>query len=289
MNSFWRDLIFGARLLLKQPGFTILAVLTLALGIGANTAIFSVVNGVLLKPLPYSHPERLVTLWERNPQKGMDQEFVTPPDFDDWKAEQNVFAQMAYWTGDTELNLVQDDGSEKIRASYTSASLFQALGVQPVEGRAFTEEEDKKEGNRVAVIGYELCQRKFGSSSDAIGQTVTLDTFGRRTYTIVGVMPRGFQFPGKSEIWLPAGWNGIPRDRRGGHWIQALAQLKDGVTLEQARAEMNSIPISEPKPWFTSRCHPVARTDRRSLTANGFVGSLGCNRNGIAYCLRECC
>jgi len=241
MNSFWRDLIFGTRLLLKQPGFTILAVLTLALGIGSNTAIFSVVNGVLLKPLPYPHPERLVTLWERNPQKGMDQEFVTPPDFDDWQSEQKVFDQMSYWTGDTELNLVQDDGSEKVRASYTSASLFQSLGVQPVDGRAFTEDEDKKEGNRVALIGYELCQRKFGSSSDALGQTVTLDTFGRRTYTIVGVMPRGFQFPGKSEIWLPAGWNGIPRDRRGGHWIQALARLKDGVTLEQALAEMNSI------------------------------------------------
>jgi putative ABC transport system permease protein len=241
MNSFWRDLIFGARLLLKQPAFTILAVLTLALGIGANTAIFSVVNGVLLKPLPYSHPERLVTLWERNPQKGMDQEFVTPPDFDDWQSQQNVFDQMAYWTGDSEMNFVQDDGSEKIRTSYVSASLFPALGVQPLTGRMFAPEEDQKEGNRVAIIGFDFWQRKFGGGADAIGQTVTFDTYGRRTYTIVGIMPFGFQFPGKSEIWLPAGWNGIPRDRRGGHWIQALARLKDGVKLEQAQAEMNSI------------------------------------------------
>src|SRR4029434_5011965 len=159
MTSFWRDLIFGARLLLKQPGFTILAVLTLALGIGANTAIFSVVNGILLKPLPYPDPDRIVTLWERNPQKGMDQEFVTPPDFDDWQSQQSVFAQMAYWTGDTEMNFVQDDGSEKIRASYVSSSLFPTLGVQPLQGRVFTPEEDQKEGNRVAVIGFDFWQR----------------------------------------------------------------------------------------------------------------------------------
>ena len=241
MTSFWRDLIFGARLLLKHPDFTILAVLTLALGIGANTAIFSVVNGVLLKPLPYSDPDRIVTLWERNPQKGMDQEFVTPPDFDDWQSQQSVFEQMAYWTADTEMNLVQDDGSEKIRSSYVSSSLFPTLGVQPLQGRVFTPEEDQKEGNRVAVIGFDFWQRKFGGQPDAIGQTVTLDTFGRRTYTIVGLMPPGFQFPGKTEIWLPAGWNGIPRDRRGGHWLLALARIRSGATLEQAQSEMNSI------------------------------------------------
>jgi putative ABC transport system permease protein len=122
-----------------------------------------------------------------------------------------------------------------------SSSLFPTLGVQPLQGRAFAPEEDQKEGNRVAVIGFDFWQRKFGGQPEAIGQTVTLDTFGRRTYTIVGVMPSGFQFPGKTEIWLPAGWNGIPRDRRGGHWILALARLKSRVTLEQAQSEMNSI------------------------------------------------
>jgi putative ABC transport system permease protein len=228
-------------MLRKQPGFTLLAVLTLALGIGANTAIFSVVNGILLKPLPYPEPERLVMLWERNPQKGMEQESVTPPDFDDWQAQQRVFEHLAFWTGDTEFNLVQAGGSEKIRASYISANLFPALGVQALEGRAFLPEEDRKEGNRVAVISYDFWQSRFGGAPDVFGQTVTLDTYGRRDYTIVGVMPSGFQFPGKSEIWLPAGWNGIPRDRRGGHWLSALARLKAGVTLEQAQAEMNTI------------------------------------------------
>ena len=241
MKSLWQDLKFGVRMLRKQPGFTLLAVLTLALGIGANTAIFSIVNGVLLKPLPYPEPERLVMLWERNPQKGMEQESVTPPDFDDWQTQQQVFEHMAFWTGDTEFNLVQAGGSEKIRASYISSNLFPALGVQALEGRAFLPEEDRKEGNRVAVISYDFWQSRFGGASEVFGQTVTLDTYGRRDYTIVGVMPSGFQFPGKSEIWLPAGWNGIPRDRRGGHWLSALARLKAGVTLEQAQAEMNTI------------------------------------------------
>ena len=241
MNSLPQDLRFGLRMLLKKPGFTVLAVFTLALGIGANTAIFSVVNGILLKPLPYPEPERLVTLWERNPLKGMDQELVTPPNFDDWQAQQTVFEHMAFWTGDTDFNLVEAGGSEKIRASYVSANLFPALGVQPIEGRAFLPEEDLKEGNRVAVISYEFRRRRFAAAADVLGKTVTLDTFGKREYVVVGVMPPGFQFPGKSEIWLPAGWNGIPRDRRGGHWLSAMARLKPGVTLEQARTEMNSI------------------------------------------------
>ncbi len=241
METFWQDLLFGARLLRKQPGFTAIAIFTLALGIGANTAIFSVVNGVLLKPLPYAEPERLVMLWERNLPKGMEQEMVTPPNLADWQAQQRVFEHLAFWTGDSEFNLVQADGSEKIRASYISANLFPTLGVQPLKGRTFLPEEDQREGNRVAVISYEFWQRQFAGNENVLGQTVTLDTYGRRAYTLVGVMPPGFQFPGKSEVWLPAGWNGIPRDRRGGHWLSVLARLKAGVTREQAQAEMNAI------------------------------------------------
>ncbi|HSE36685.1 MAG TPA: ABC transporter permease [Blastocatellia bacterium] len=241
MKSSRQDLQFGVRMLRKQPGFTLLATLTLALGIGANTAIFSVVNGVLLKPLPYPDPDRLVMLWERNPQKGMAQELVTPPNFDDWQAQQSVFEHLAFWTSNTDFNLVQAEGTEKIRASYVSSELFPALGVQPLQGRGFLPEEDHQGSSRVAVISYDFWQRRLGGTAEVFGQTVTLDTFGKREYTIVGVMPLGFQFPGKSEIWLPAGWNAIGRDRRGVHWLSVLARLKAGVTLERARAEMNSI------------------------------------------------
>ncbi|HEX4949282.1 MAG TPA: ABC transporter permease [Blastocatellia bacterium] len=241
MQSFWQDFIFGVRMLRRQPGFTAVALFTLALGIGANTAIFSVINGVLLKPLPYYQPERLVLLWERNPAKGMEQEMVTPPNLADWQAQQHVFEQIAFWTGEGEFNLVRADGSEKIRAAYVSSSLFPTLGLQPRLGRTFLPAEDQKEGNRVAVISYEFWQQRFGSNESALGQTITLDTYNKRDYTIVGVMPPGFQFPGKSEVWLPAGWNGIPTDRRGGHWLTVLARLKDGVTMAQAQTEMNGI------------------------------------------------
>ena len=241
MKSFTHDLRFGVRLLLKQPSFTILAAFTLALGIGANTAIFSIINGVLLNPLPFPESNRLVMLWERNPQKGMDQESVTPPNFDDWQAEQDVFEYLAFWTGGTDVNLVRPDGTEKIAASYVSASLFPALQVQPIYGHGFDPENDKREGNRVAVISYEFWQREFAGEREVFGQTLTIDTFGKRDYTIVGVMPPGFQFPGKTQVWLPAGWNGIPRDRRGGHWLSALARLKSGVTLDQAQTQLNAI------------------------------------------------
>ncbi|HEY9231340.1 MAG TPA: ABC transporter permease [Blastocatellia bacterium] len=245
MENLWQDLRYGARMLLKTPGLTLIAVLTLALGIGANAMIFSVINGVLLKPLPFAEPQRLVMLWERKlpdaASRGFEQEFVSPPDFADWQEQQQSFSHLAFWTGDSEFNLVTIDGSEKVRCSYVASTLFPALGVQPFKGRTPLPEEDQKQGNRVAVIGYEFWRQRFGGDENALGQTVTLDTYGRRDYTIVGVMPPGFQFPGKTEIWLPAGWNGLPLDRRGGHWLSVLARLKAGVTLAQAQQEMNLI------------------------------------------------
>lgn len=241
MKSLRQDIHFGLRMLRKQPGFTLLAIFTLAIGIGANTAIFSVINGVLLKPLPFPEPERLVMLWERNTQKGMEQELVTPPDFDDWLEQQTSFEHLAFWTSNTDFNLVQTDGSEKIRGSYVSSNLFPALGVPVLEGRGFLPEEDRQGSNRVAVISYDFWQRRFGGAADVFEKTLTLDSYGKREYAVVGVMPRGFQFPGNSEVWLPAGWNVIGRDRRGVHWLSVLARLKAGVTVEQARAEMNNI------------------------------------------------
>jgi predicted permease len=245
METLWQDLRLAVRLLRKHPGFTLTAVITLGLSIGANTAIFSVINGVLLKPLPFAEANRLVTLWERKlpdaSGRGFEQELVTPPNLADWQAQQQSFSHIAFWTGDSDFNLVEADGSNKIRCSYVASTLFPALGVQPLIGRGFLPEEDRKEGNRVALISFGLWHSRFGGNENALGQTLALDTYGRRDYTIVGVMPQGFQFPGKSEAWLPAGWNGLPQDRRQGHWLSVLGRLKDGVSFDQARAEMNSI------------------------------------------------
>jgi putative ABC transport system permease protein len=239
------DLRFAFRQLLKNPGFTAVTVLTLALGIGANTAIFSVINGVLLRPLPYSQPDQLVTLWERSPERGIEMERVSGPNYLDWRAQSTAFSEMAVspgWDGVENFNLVLRDATVKILASYTSASLFAALGTKPLLGRTLLPEEDRKEGNRAAVLSYGLWLRHFNGDSNIIGQTLTVDTFGRREYTIVGVMPPGFGLPSRCELWLPMGWMGVSlTERRSAHWHHVIARLKPGVTLAQARAEMNAI------------------------------------------------
>jgi len=239
------DLRFAIRQLTKAPGFTAVAVLTLALGIGANTAIFSVINGVLLKPLPYAEPDRLVTLWERSPQRGVEQERVSGPNYLDWRAQNTVFADLAVspgWQGSSDFNLVLRDGTAKVQASYASASLFTTLGTPPMLGRSFWPEEDRKEGPRVAVLSHGLWQRHFGGDSNVLGGTLTVDTYGRRDYTVVGVMPPDFGLPSRCELWLPMGWMGVTlEERRSAHWHNVVARLKSGVTLVQARAELNAI------------------------------------------------
>src|SRR5213593_3718885 len=239
------DLKFAFRQLKKNPGFTSVAVLTLALGIGANTAIFSVINGVLLKPLPYPQPDRLVTLWERTAERGIEQERVSGPNYLDWRAQNTVFSELAVspgWEGSESFNLVLRDTTAKVRASYTSASLFTTLGAKPMLGRTLLPDEDRKEGNRAAVLGYGLWQRHFAGDSNVIGRTLTVDTYGRHEYTIVGVMPPGFGLPSQCELWLPLGWMGVTlTERRSAHWHNVIARLKPGITLAQARGELNAI------------------------------------------------
>jgi putative ABC transport system permease protein len=239
------DLKFAFRQLLKHPGFTAVAVLTLALGIGANTAIFSVINGLLFKPLPYPDPDRLVTLWERNPPAGIEQEKVSGPNYLDWRAQNRVFSDMAAspgWQGSESFNLVSGATTVKVNASYTSASLFTTLGTRPLLGRPLLPEEDQPGANRAAVLSYGIWQRYFGGNSNVIGERLTLDTYGRRDYTIVGVMPAGFGVPSGCELWLPLGWMGVTlTERRSAHWHTVIARLKPGVTLSQAQSEMNAI------------------------------------------------
>ena len=240
MQTLLNDLRYGARMLLKQPGFTFVAVITLALGIGANTAIYTVVNGVLLRPLPYDEPDRLVMLWESNPRRNIEQQRVAPPNLVEWREQSRSFENIAYWTGTGEFNLVTADGIEKGTCAYVTSSLFSTLRVRPWLGRAFLPEEDRLEGNRVALLSYEYWRRRFAADPNVIGRTLTVDTFGRRDYTVVGVMQPGFRFPNQTEIWLPVGWDGIPRARRG-PWLSVIARLKDGVSLKQAQAELSAI------------------------------------------------
>ena len=240
MRTLIQDLRYGARMLLKKPGFTSIAVITLSLGIGANAAIFTVVDGVLLRPLPYGEPDRLVTLWESDPRRNIERQSVAPPNLVEWRGQSRSFENIAYWSGNGEFNLVTADGIEKAKCAYVMSSLFPTLRVKPHLGRAFLPEEDQLEGDRVALLSYDYWRRRFAADPNVIGRTLTVDTFGRRDYTVVGVMQPGFHFPNKTEIWLPVAWDGIPRARRG-PWLSVIARLKDGVSPAQAQADLNMI------------------------------------------------
>ncbi|MFO1497445.1 MAG: ABC transporter permease [Verrucomicrobiota bacterium] len=233
------------RMLLKRPGFTATALLTLAFGDWRNTAIFSIIHGVLLRPLPYPEPDQLVTLWESSPEQGTEQGLVSGPNFLDWRRDNTVFSSLAVspgWQGSTEFNLLQRDRVRKIRGTYTSASFFTTLAVHPLMGRTFVEEEDRKEGNRVAVLSHGFWQTALGADRDIVGKTLVLDSYGRRDYTVIGVMPEGFEAAAPCDVWLPLGWMGVTLDeRRSAHWHTVIGRLKRGVTIEEARSQMNTI------------------------------------------------
>lgn len=235
----WNDLKFAARQLRRNFGFTVVVILTLALGIGANTAIFSVIDAVLLKPLPYAEPHRVVTLWEQDVKRNVQQDAVTPPNLEEWRKQYQSFEQLGYWTA-FDANLILRDEVQSVRRAHPSSEIFSILRAQPLIGRTFTADEDQPDCNRTAIISYSFWQNRLGGRPDVLGQTLTIDTYGRRDYTIVGVMPRSFTFPDKTELWLPAGWNGIPRTRQG-HWLNVIGRLKPGMSLEKAAAEINTI------------------------------------------------
>jgi len=243
METFLQDLRYGARTLMKSPVFTIIAVITLALGIGANTALFSVIDAVLLKPLPFPEQDRLVTLWESDPGHGAEQEKMSPPTVRDWQARSRAFEGIASWTAPTDFNRVTPGSAEKVRGAYVSANMFPMLRVAPQLGRGFAPGDDEPHGRQVALISDGVWRERYGGDSRVLGQVLAIDTFGRRDYTIIGVMPPAFHFPEDTDVWLPAGWNGVPREqaRRDGHWLNALGRLAPGVTLDAARAEMSAI------------------------------------------------
>jgi putative ABC transport system permease protein len=233
-----QDLRFGVRMLTKHPGFTLVAVITLALGIGANTAIFSVVNTVLLRPLPYKDPNRLVMVWEDAAQQGFPRNSTTPANFIDWRDQNQVFEGMAA-LGRQSFNLTGVGEPEKIEGRRVSANLFDLLGVEPQLGRAFLREEDQPGANRVVIMSHGLWQRRFGSDINIIGKPLTLNG---ESFTVVGVMRPDFQFPSReAEMWVPLAFSPGEAANRGRHFLEVIARTKPGITLQQAQAEMDTI------------------------------------------------
>jgi len=238
LENLSQDIRYGVRMLLKHPGFTLIAVVALALGIGANSAIFSVVNAVVLRPLAYAEPERLVMVWEKRPRQNRERNPVSPADFFDWRNENKVFEQMAAVDA-RDFNLTGMDQPERILGSVVSANFFQTLGVAPLLGRAFLPEEDHLGANRVAVLSYGLWQRRFNSDPGIVGKTLALNG---ESYEVVGVMPARFQFlSSQFELWTPLVFSDAEASARGSHSLAVVARLKPSVKLEQARAEMDTI------------------------------------------------
>jgi putative ABC transport system permease protein len=237
IESLRQDLRYGARMLLKKPGFAFIVVATLALGIGANTAIFSVVNAVLLRPLPYGEPDRLVWMWGNFPLGN--RAAVSPLDFLDYREQNHVCSQLAaFIAGDGAINLTGDGEPERIPNTLVTANFFQALGVNPLLGRAFLPEEDQQGRDHVVVLSYGLWQRRFGGDRSIIGKELILDG---ENYLVAGVMPASFRFPGRAEIWRPLGFYHPEMKVRGAHFLRPIALLKPGMTIAQAQTDFDTI------------------------------------------------
>jgi putative ABC transport system permease protein len=234
MQTLWQDLRYGARMLLKKPGFTVVAVFMLALGIGATTAIFSVVNAVVLRPLPYREPERL--MWVYRMQPGLDRTPISGPAFRDFAAQQQVFEPLAAHY-DESVILTETDPAERLLGRRVTANFFALFGVEPERGRFFLPADDVAGASRVAVISHGLWRRRFGAEESVVGKSVKLNG---ESHTIIGVAPDQFQFPGGVEVWTPLRLVEDQRPRRN-NFLMMAGRLKDGVTIEQAQAQFNQI------------------------------------------------
>ena len=242
MQGLWQDLKYGTRMLAKNPAFTLVAVIALALGIGANTAIFSVVNAVLLRALPYQDADKLVIVWEKSQRN--DQNVANPANFMDWSEQNSVFTEMAA-IADQNAVMVGDGEPEEIPSQFATTNLFSMLGVDALLGRTFTADDGKPDQPRVVVISYGLWQRRFGADPAIIGRKLNIN---RAEATVIGVMPAGFKWHIKkgsltaktAEMWAPWVITNEMRTRRG-RFMTVAARIKPDVTFEQAKSEMNAI------------------------------------------------
>ncbi|HKU26690.1 MAG TPA: ABC transporter permease [Candidatus Sulfotelmatobacter sp.] len=240
METLFQDLRFALRQILKSPGFAVVAIVTLSLGIGANTAIFSVVNGVLLRPLGFRDPARLVRVWHVPPAQsfpGIDRFSVSPANYIDWEKQNHVFEQTAIYCyrGFTLTSLAKP---LQVDASAVSSQFFQVLGVQPLLGRTLLPEEDDPGRSNVVVLSYRFWQEKFGGNREIVGHDITIDG---RNFQVAGVMPPTFRFPDYAQMWTPMAWTDTDRAVRGEHHYVVVARLKPNVDVKAAQAEMNTI------------------------------------------------
>ncbi|MGH9745226.1 MAG: ADOP family duplicated permease [Candidatus Acidiferrales bacterium] len=243
LETIWADARYALRVMRKNPGFAAIAILTLALGIGANTAIFSVVYAVLLKPLPFTNPQQLVAVFAAKPQEGVPKNGTSFPNFEEWRAQNTVFSELAGNQGH-DLNVTGRGEPFVASTGVVTTEIFPLLGVPPFAGRTFVSADGKPGAAPVVILSENLWRGRFGADPNIVGSSVSLD---KRLFTIIGVMPAGFRSPfldRKQDIWVPTvddplfgGWMA----RRSGHWLPVIGRLKPGVSIAQAQAEMETI------------------------------------------------
>jgi predicted permease len=237
MDTLLQDIRYSIRMLRKSPGFTAVAVIALTLGIGANCAIFSVVNGVLLRPLPFKDPEGLVRIWGKIDKAGIPKNWISEPELLDLQEQNQSFQDIAaYQSGG--VNLTANGEPVRVNSASVSASLFPVLGIQPISGRTFLEEEDQPGHDKVVLVGNGLWRNRFGSDPALLGKTIGLNG---ESYSVVGIMPPGFQLPDQADLWVPLAIDRAHLDNRGNHGLEVVARLKPGVTLAQSQGDLTNI------------------------------------------------
>jgi putative ABC transport system permease protein len=281
-EDLWLDLRYAARTLLKSPAFTLAAVITIALGVGANTAVFSLVNALLLRPLPYDEAGRLIWIWGDNRQQGVSQGYLFPGDIADFGRQSTLLESVAAWTT-VPINLVGETRSERLEGILVSPNFFRTLGVRVAVGRDFEPGEAREGRNHVVIISDGLWRRRFGADPGVIGRTLTLDRYDQHSFTVVGVAPSEVQFPSRTDVWMPD-VDEQGGDERGGRDLRAVARLKRGATLEQARDELNVISQNLERQYpLTNAGWRVALTSARDVILGTtyravwvLLGAVGC-------------
>jgi putative ABC transport system permease protein len=251
MEALWQDVKYGVRMLVKSPGFTLAAVVMLALAIGANSAIFSVVHSVLLERLPYNDPERVVMVWEQRPKEGMFDNVVSPADYLDWRAQNAVFEYLAAYSTQS-ADVIGRGEPVRVWAGVATADFFKVLGVQPQLGRLFESGDDVEGNHLVVVLSDGLWSSKYGRDASIIGSRINLSG---RDHEVIGVLPREFQLAYPAELWAPFPFPARFSQVRAAHFLTVFARLKDGVTLEQARAGMAALSASLEKQYPENEGH----------------------------------
>ena len=289
MEKLLKDVRYAVRGLVKRPGFTVIALITLALGIGANTAIFSVVNAVLLRPLPFRDPEQLVIVWEDAAFAGFPRNTPAPANYVDWKNQNQSFADMAA-TAEVSFNLTGDAEPERVTAYAVTANFFPLFGVQPLLGRSFLPEEDRPGSNKVVVLSYSLWQTRYGGDAQILNRDILLN--GEK-HSVVGVMPANFQFlQSEVRLWTPIAFSQEDLTNRGGHYLNVIARLKPGVELAQAQADMNAlmrrIATDHPGETFDGKLGAVVMPMRDQIAGDA-RGSLVVLLVAVAFVLLIAC